>query len=106
ADGSINTTLSNVASTWSAGDEDPAITALRRRWSYQATADITGKDGNTKSTGVGLGFVATLASAQDALKFYGSYNYATTEDTAGIETKSADETKAGVDYASFFSERA
>ena len=102
-DGAINTTVDKVSDSWAAGGEDPQVIAARRRWTLQTTADITGKDGNTKSTGVGLGFVAALVSPQDALKFYGAYNYATTTDTNDVKTKSADETKVGIDYSSFFS---
>lgn len=36
----------------------------------------------------------------------GSTNYASTKDAAGVKTKTADEIKGGIDYASFFSERA
>lgn len=104
-DGQVSTTVDKVAASWAAGGEDPIIVASRRHWTFQTAGDIVGKDGNTKSTAVGLSFVAGLVSPQDALKFYGSYNYATTENTAGVETKSSDEAKGGIDYSSFFTPR-
>lgn len=101
-EGSLSTPVEKIAASWGAGGDDPQLAASKRRWTLQTTADISGKDGNTESTGIGLGFVAALVSPQDALKFYGGYNYATT--TANkVETKSADETKLGIDYSSFFS---
>ena len=104
-DGTLSTAIDKVAASWAAGAEDPQIAAMRRHWTLQTSADITGKQGNTKSTGVGLGFVAKLVSPQDTLKFYGSYDYATTTSTTGVKTKSADATKGGVDYQSFFAEK-
>jgi len=77
---------------------------MRRKWTFQTATDIAGKSGNTTSTSIGMSFVAALASPQDTLKFYGDYQYATTT-VGGVETKSADQTKAGIDYSSFFSEK-
>lgn len=104
-DGVISTEVSKVNASWNAGAEDPSVEAARRKWSIVTTADITGKSGNTKSSGIGLGFVAALSSPEDTLKFYGSYLYASTTSTDGEKTKSADETRLGIDYANFFSPR-
>ncbi len=104
-DGTVSTTVDKVASSWNAGGEDPQITAMRRKWTFQTATDIAGKSGNTESTSVGTSFVAVLVSPQDALKFYGNYNYATTTSAAGVETKSTDQIKGGIDYSSFFSEK-
>ncbi|MBI5382080.1 MAG: DUF481 domain-containing protein [Opitutae bacterium] len=104
-DGTVSTSIDKVAASWAAGGEDPQIVAMRRHWTFQTSADVVGKQGNTKSTGIGLGFVAALVSPQDALKFYGAYDYATTTSATGVKTKSADATKGGVDYSSFFSEK-
>ncbi|HOF10264.1 MAG TPA: DUF481 domain-containing protein [Opitutaceae bacterium] len=106
ADGTITTSVGKVAASWGSGKEDPQVTAMRRKWKFQVSADVVGKTGNAKSTGAGLGFVAALASPQDELKFYGDYNYATSTDTDGVKTTSTDQMRAGVDYSSFFSERA
>jgi len=104
-DGSLSTTIDKVNASWPAGSEDPQIAAMRRHWTFHTTADIVGKEGNTNREGIGLSFVATLVSPQDALKFYGSYDYATTTSIDGVKTKSTDATKGGVDYQSFFSEK-
>ena len=105
ADGTVSTQVGKVAASWNAGGEDPQVSAMRRKWTFVTSADIAGKSGNTKSTSVGVGFVAGLVSPQDTLKFYGAYQYATTTSTGGVITKSADDTKGGIDYASFFSPR-
>lgn len=112
ADGELTTKVEKVAASWGTGGEDPQVTAMKkeiaasaRKWSYEASFDLTGKTGNTNSTGLASSFVATLATPQDALKFYLTANYANSEDAAGVETKTADELKGGADYSSFFSER-
>ena len=112
ADGELSTKVEKVAASWGPGGEDPQVTAMKkeiaareRKWAFQTSVDITGNSGNTNSTGLAAGFTATLASSQDALKFYATTNYATSEDAAGVENKTADEVKGGVDYASFYSER-
>ena len=112
ADGELSTKVEKVAASWGPGGEDPQVTAMKkeiaareRKWAFQTSVDITGNSGNTNSTGLAAGFTATLASSQDALKFYATTNYATSEYAAGVENKTADEVKGGVDYASFYSER-
>lgn len=112
ADGELTTKVEKVTASWDPAGEDPQVTAMKkevasreRKWAYQTSVDLTGKSGNTNSTGLAAGFTATLASPQDALKFYASTNYAKSEDAAGNETKTADELKGGIDYASFFAER-
>jgi putative salt-induced outer membrane protein YdiY len=107
ADGELRTRMDKVAATWPTSGEDPAVTAMKkaavekeRRWAYQVGIDVTGKSGNSSSSGVATSFVATLASPQDKLKFYGSYNYAKADGR-----KSIDESKGGIDYSSFFGDR-
>jgi hypothetical protein len=97
--------IDKVAASWTAGAEDPQIVAARRHWTIETSTDITGRQGNTESTGIGAGFVARLVSPHDVLKFYGSYDYATTTSATGVKTKSADATKGGIDYQSFYSEK-
>jgi hypothetical protein len=103
--GTVSTTIDKVAASWTAGAEDPQIVAARRHWTIETSTDITGRQGNTESTGIGAGFVARLVSPHDVLKFYGSYDYATTTSATGVKTKSADATKGGIDYQSFYSEK-
>ena len=112
ADGELSTKVEKVAASWGPGGEDPQVTAMKkeiaareRKWAFQTSVDITGNSGNTNSTGLAAGFTATLASSQDALKFYATTNSATSDAAAGVESKTADEVKGGVDYASFYSER-
>jgi hypothetical protein len=103
--GTVSTTIDKIAASWTAGAEDPRIAAARRHWTIETSADITGRQGNTESTGIGAGLVARLVSPHDVLKFYGSYDYATTTSTTGVKTKSADATKGGIDYQNFYSDK-
>jgi putative salt-induced outer membrane protein YdiY len=112
ADGELTTKVERVTASWVAGGEDPQVTAMKkeiasreRKWAFETAFDLTGKRGNSNSNGLASSFTATLASAQDALKFYATANYANSEDGAGLTTKTADELKGGVDYSSFFSDR-
>lgn len=98
ADGTVSTTVGKVAATWAPGAKDPAIASLERGWAYEASMDITGKSGNTNQLGTSAAVRATLKSSQDTLQFYTAYNRQETE-----KVKSADQFKAGVDYANNFS---
>lgn len=97
-DGSISTTVGKVAASWAAGGKDPAVAALERGWAFEAAVDVAGKTGNKEQLGTGLSFRATLAGSQDTLQFYTAYDRQVTD---GL--KSADQFKAGVDYANNFS---
>ena len=97
-DGTITTMVSKVAASWAAGDKDPQILALERKWSYEAHVDVAGTSGNKSQLGTAAGLRATLKGPDDTLAFYTSYNRQVTEG----ET-SADQFKAGVDYADNFS---
>ena len=98
--GTLTTTVDKIATTWAPGGTDPAVAALQRKWSYVASVDITGKNGNREQLGTSFTFGATLAGANDMLKFYSAYNR---QETDGA--KSADQFKAGVDYSNNFSGR-
>ncbi len=97
-DGTISTTVDKLAMTWSPGAEDPAITVHKRSWAYEVGVDVTGKTGNSEQLGTAASARATLASAQDTLQFYTALNR---QESDGV--KSADQFKAGVDYANNFS---
>ena len=99
-EGTINTRVGQVAAGWAAGAQDPAITALERGWAYEAAVDISGKTGNKEQLGTGFSFRGTLAGARDTLQFYSAYDRQVAD---GV--KSADQFKAGVDYANNFSGR-
>lgn len=97
ADGQLSTSVPKIAATWGAGDKDPRIAALERRWAYEAAVDITGKTGNSEQLGTQVSARATLKTPEDTLQFYTAYNRQVTD-----EVKAADEFKAGVDYANNF----
>ncbi len=100
SDGTIHTTVSNVASSWEAGAKDPQIAALERAWAFEASVDITGKSGNKSQLGTAMAFRAALAGPTDMLIFYTGYDRQETDDQ-----KSSDQFKAGVDYSNNFSGR-
>jgi hypothetical protein len=87
-----------VAASWAAGAKDPAVAALERHWGYEAAVDVAGKTGNKEQLGTGFSFRATLAGSGDKLQFYTAYDRQVSD---GV--KSADQFKAGVDYANNFS---
>ncbi len=98
ADGVIATTVDKVAASWAAAGKDPAVAALERGWAYEAAVDIAGKTGNKDQLATGFSFRATLAGAKDTLQFYTAYDRQVSD---GV--KSADQFKAGIDYANNFS---
>ncbi len=100
ADGVITTSVDKVAASWATGGKDPAIAALERGWAYEAAVDVSGKTGNKEQLGTGFSFRATLAGSQDTLQFYSAYDRQVSD---GV--KSADQFKAGLDYANNFSGR-
>lgn len=100
SDGVITTTVPKVAASWAAGGKDPQIAALERHWVYEASVDIAGKSGNKNQLGTAAAVRATLAGANDTLMFYSGYDRQVTDGE-----KSADQFKAGVDYANNFSGR-
>lgn len=104
ADGQLSTKVEKVAASWTAGGEDPQVTelkkqaaALDRKWAYEASVDVTGKSGNKSQLGTAAALRAVLAGPHDKLQFYTAYDRQVTDGT-----KSADQFKAGVDYASNF----
>ena len=92
--------MADVAASWKAGDTDPQIIALQRKWAFEASMDITGKSGNSSQLGTAFGFRATLAGPSDTLAFYTAYDRQETDNE-----KSSDQLKAGVDYSSHFAEQ-
>ncbi len=99
-DGQLTTTVQKVAATWAAGGEDPRVTVLRRKWSYEAAADLTGKTGNSEQVGTSVSARATLKTPEDTLQFYTAYDRQVADGA-----KSADQFKAGVDYQNNFAGR-
>jgi hypothetical protein len=100
AEGTINSSVEKIATTWAPGALDPEIIALQRRWTYEVAADITGKSGNKDQLGTSFSARAVQKTVQDTLQFYTAYDR---QETDG--EKSADQFKAGVDYANNFAGR-
>ncbi|MFA6289710.1 MAG: DUF481 domain-containing protein [Opitutaceae bacterium] len=99
-DGGAATPVGEITGIWAAGETDPAVIALRRKWSYEAAADITGKSGNKEQFGSALSFRAFQTGPHDKLKLYSAYNRQETDGAV-----SADQFKAGVDYSDNYSGR-
>jgi len=105
ADGQLSTKVEKVAATWSPGGEDPQVTAMKkalaekeRHWAYEAAVDISGKSGNKQQLATATGLRATLKTPEDTLQFYLAYDRQISDGA-----KSADQFKAGIDYANNFS---
>lgn len=104
-DGQLTTQVDKVAASWAPGGEDPHVTAMKKalaerehHWSYEASIDVTGKTGNSEQLGTAGAFRATLKTPDDTLQFYTAYNRQVSD---GVT--SADQFKAGIDYADNFS---
>ncbi len=95
---STESPVGNLSATWPAGEEDPDVAALRRKWSYEAAADITGRSGTDSQLGTSYSFRAKLVGPLDTFQYYTAYNRQETDGTI-----SADQFKAGVDYSDNFS---
>ncbi len=100
ATGSTTTSVDKITTTWAPGQPDPAVVALERKWSYEATVDVTGKSGNSEQLGTAFAFRATQTGPHDKFKLYTAYNRQRTDNTI-----SADQFKAGLDYSNNFSGR-
>lgn len=106
-DGQMSATTANVAAVWRQGSDSPDtkklkadVEAGKRKWAYEASVAIAGRQSTTNKFGAAFGFKATLASAQDKLIFSLAAENATDD---GVTT--ADRTFGGVDYSSFFSQK-
>jgi len=97
ANSSVDLPVGNIAATWSAGEDDPDVVALRRKWSYEANADIGGENGTQRQFSTALGYRAKLVGPLDTFQYYA--NYARQETNSQV---SADQFKAGVDYSDLF----
>lgn len=95
----IVTPVDTVVALWAAGEEDPDIVALRRKWSYEAGADISGSSGTSNSLGTAATYRAKLTGPEDAFQYYANYDR---QKSDGVT--SADQFKAGVDYADNFTQ--
>ncbi len=94
----VDSTVAEVAGFWAAGQEDPEVVALRRKWSYEAGADVNGRKGTQSQLATSYHFRAKLAGPADTFEYYTAY---TRQETNG--QVSADQFKAGVDYTDNYS---
>jgi hypothetical protein len=97
--GTYDTPLDKVAVSWAAGREDPDVIAARRKWSYEAGVDVTGSKGTHTQLGTSYDFRAKLTGPNDVFQYYTAYTRQETDSQV-----SADQFKAGVDYADNFTE--
>ncbi|MGE4551110.1 MAG: M28 family peptidase, partial [Opitutales bacterium] len=96
-----------VRQLWRAADEDPALAAertaaeaLRKKWHATISFDLTGSSGNAEDFGLASQIKAAYGNERVITKFHFSHHNSRRSD----ET-TTDETKAGADHTSFFSER-
>jgi hypothetical protein len=94
---SVDCPVGNISATWGAGEEDPDVVALRRKWVYEVSADIDGRTGTDSQLATSFGFRAKLIGPLDTFQYYTNY---TRQETNG--DVSADQFKAGADYADNF----
>lgn len=87
----------NIIAIWAPGTIDPAVLALQRKWSYEATMDITGQTGDSNQLGSAASFRAIDTGPNDKLQLYTNYNRQRTD-----HVTSADQFSVGVDYADNF----
>jgi len=73
---------------------------LEAKWAYEASADITGKTGNREQFGSAVNARAKRTGPHDVLQFYTAYKYQRSDGAT-----SADQFKAGLDYADNYSGR-
>ncbi len=97
---SVVTPVDRIAASWTAGEEDPDVVARRRRWSYEAGVDISGSSGNGTQLGSALTFKSKLTGPDDTFQYFANYLRQETDSQV-----SADQLKAGVDYADNFTPR-
>jgi len=89
--------VGNIAAVWPAGEEDPDVVSLRRKWTYELDVDISGRTGGQEAFGSTLGYRAKLIGPLDTFQYYANYARQETEGSV-----SADQGKFGIDYADNF----
>lgn len=90
----VDSSVKYIAATWAAGQEDPDVVAKRRRWSYEASADINGRSGTQSQLTTGYAYRAKLVGPDDTFQYYTDY---LRQESEGVV--SSNQFKAGVDYA-------
>jgi Protein of unknown function, DUF481 len=100
ASGPVTTSVPEIAASWPAGQPDPQSIRPQYHWVYEASVNVTGKEGNHRQFGGAYGVRATLKRLKDTLILSSSYNRQTSDGA-----KSADQAKVGADYADNYSDR-
>jgi len=95
--GSAVAPMDKVVESWAAADEDPDVVARRRKWTYEAGVDVNGRSGTQTQMGEAANFRAKLTGPDDTFQYYANYVRQETDSQV-----SADQLKAGVDYADNF----
>ena len=101
----VVTAAARVNVLWRQGAENPverlmreAAEKARRKWSFEATAAVTGRTGTSDKINATAGFKATLASDRDRLILA-----STTERAQDNGVQTANRQFLGADYSSFYS---
>ncbi|MDD2762926.1 MAG: DUF481 domain-containing protein [Opitutaceae bacterium] len=100
ATGPVSTPVSEIATSWVAGEPDPQVVSPAAHWAYEASVDLNGKSGNHTQIGSAYGVRATLTRLKDTLVLATSYDRQMTD---GV--RSADQFKAGADYSNNYSDK-
>ena len=90
---SVEVKVEKVAASWAVGEEDPD----HRKWSFEAGADVNGRTGTERQLSTSYHYVAKLTGPVDTFQYYTSYTRQEVNDQV-----SADQFKAGIDYANNF----
>ena len=91
---SVDSSVTKIAATWAAGQEDPDVVAKRRKWSFAASADINGRSGTHNQLTTAYSYRSKLTGPDDTFQYYTNYSR---QETNG--QVSADQFRAGADYA-------
>ena len=98
AGGSFPTSVGEIVSLQSSGMGGTGATSaqpvLPGNWTYEITADVVGKSGNSNAFGTTAGACATRTTPRNLLKVYGAGAYSKQDGAV-----SANSTKAGADYS-------
>jgi hypothetical protein len=93
--------IENVTDAWLPGEDSPEVRLMKanaRHWTFEASADVLGKSGNSDNLAASLGFRAARITPDDKLEFYAAYARAEQDSTT-----TADQSKGGIDFQSIFS---
>lgn len=96
----VTTPVAGIRTTWALGAKDPELLAREPKWSFEASADITGKTGNGEEFGSAYSVRIKRTGPQTLLQLYSAYKRQVTDDSV-----SDDQFRVGVDYTNNFAGR-